>query len=63
MPDQPPRMPGWVKWPAIVLGVLVLVFIGLTVLGIEHGPGLHSPGGGNGPGTPSPGPTPSGSHG
>ena len=43
MSDQPPRTPQWVKWPAIVLGVLALVFLGSRLLGIEHGPGLHAP--------------------
>jgi hypothetical protein len=42
---QPPRMPGWVKWPGIVLIVLALVFLALRFVGVEHGPGLHGPGG------------------
>lgn len=41
--DTPPRMPRWVKWPAIVLGVLVLVLVVSHLLGIKHGPGMHTP--------------------
>jgi hypothetical protein len=46
----PPRMPRWVKVAAIVVGILVLVFVVLNLLGIggEHGPGRH----GLGPNTP-----------
>jgi len=40
-------MPRWVKWPAIAVGVLVLVLVVLRLFGIEHGPGLHTPGGGH----------------
>jgi hypothetical protein len=53
-PDHgsPPRMPGWVKWSAIVIGILIVVFVvlQLTGLGGEHGPGRHkSPGGAGAP--------------
>lgn len=41
--DAPPRVPGWVKWPGIIIGILVLVFVGLRLLGIQHGPGMHRP--------------------
>jgi hypothetical protein len=41
--DAPPRMPRWVKIPAIVIVVLVVLFIGLRVAGFEHGPGQHGP--------------------
>ena len=39
----PPRMPRWVKVSAIVVGVLVLLFLVLQLMGIggEHGPGRH----------------------
>ena len=36
-------MPGWVKWPGLVIGILVLVFVGLRLLGVQHGPGMHKP--------------------
>lgn len=52
-PDNatPPRMPRWVKVPAIVLGILVLIFVivQLTGVGGDHGPGRHQPGGGSSP--------------
>jgi hypothetical protein len=41
--DTPPRMPGWVKWPGLVIGILVVVFVGLRLLGVQHGPGMHMP--------------------
>jgi hypothetical protein len=48
-PDQesPPGMPRWVKWPAIIIGILIVVFVVLQLTGIggEHGPGRHGPGG------------------
>jgi len=53
--DTPPRMPGWVKWPGIVLGVLVVVFVVSRLFGVQHGPGMHSPN--NPPGTHAPGGT------
>ncbi|MDQ4103424.1 MAG: hypothetical protein M3186_06855 [Actinomycetota bacterium] len=44
---SPPRMPLWVKVPAIIIGILVLLFVvlKLTGLGGKHGPGRHLPGG------------------
>jgi hypothetical protein len=53
--DPPPRMPGWVKWPAIVLGVLVVVFVVLRLFGVQHGAGMHTPN--NPPATHAPGGT------
>lgn len=41
--SKPPRMPRWVKWPAIVLGILVIVLVGSRLLGVQHGPGMHNP--------------------
>ena len=41
--DAPPKMPRWVKWPGIVIGVLAVVFIGMRLLGVQHGPGMHAP--------------------
>ena len=56
-PDRgsPPRMPRWVKWPVIVIGVLVLLFLVLRFFGIEHGPGRHMPGGETSPAGVTPG--------
>jgi hypothetical protein len=51
--DAPPRMPGWVKWPGIVLGILIVVLVVTRLLGIQHGPGMHMPN--NPAGTHSPG--------
>ncbi|HEX6686861.1 MAG TPA: hypothetical protein VF062_29110 [Candidatus Limnocylindrales bacterium] len=36
-----PRMPGWVKWPGIMLAALIVVFLVLRLFGVEHGPGMH----------------------
>lgn len=36
-------MPGWVKWPGIIIGVLVLAFVVLQLFGVQHGPGMHTP--------------------
>jgi hypothetical protein len=36
-------MPRWVKWPALVLGLLVLILVGSRLAGIQHGPGMHMP--------------------
>jgi hypothetical protein len=43
----PPKAPRWVKVAAIIVGVLVLLFLILKVIGVgaEHGPGQHLPGG------------------
>ena len=43
-PGAPPRMPRWVKWPMIILGVLIALFLVLRLFGVEHGPGRHAPG-------------------
>lgn len=49
--QAPPRMPRWVKVPAIVLGILVLIFVILQLTGVggDHGPGRHLPGGDSSP--------------
>ncbi|MGH8793192.1 MAG: hypothetical protein ACRDXX_11160 [Stackebrandtia sp.] len=41
--ESPPGMPRWMKVSAIVVGVLVLLFVVLTLLGVggDHGPGRH----------------------
>jgi hypothetical protein len=49
----PTGMPRWVKVFIIVAIVLVLAFILSRLLGVQHGPGLHSPSGGSG-GQPAP---------
>jgi hypothetical protein len=63
---SPPRMPRWVKWPAIILGLLIALFLVLRLLGVDgpgqHGPGRHMPGGGNPPAS-VPGHAPGGGHG
>ena len=38
----PTGMPRWVKVFIIVAIVLVLAFIASRLLGVQHGPGLHS---------------------
>jgi hypothetical protein len=35
-------MPGWVKWPGLVLGVLAVIFVALRVAGVQHGPAGHN---------------------
>jgi hypothetical protein len=61
---SPPRMPGWVKWPAIIVGVLILLFVVLRFFGIEHGPGRHGPGNDSPPASVAPGGhVPGGGHG
>ncbi|MQA63466.1 MAG: hypothetical protein GEU86_18715 [Actinophytocola sp.] len=49
--ETPPRMPRWVKVPAMVLGILILVFVILQLTGVggDHGPGRHLPGGDSSP--------------
>ena len=44
----PAGMPRWVKAFIIVAIVLALVLIVSLLLGVQHGPGLHSPAGGPG---------------
>jgi hypothetical protein len=45
-PSTPPPVPRWVKLSAVVVGVLVLVFVILHILGVAggHGPGRHMSG-------------------
>lgn len=40
---SPPRMPRWVKVAAVVVGILILLFVVLTLAGVggDHGPGRH----------------------
>jgi hypothetical protein len=35
--ESPPRVPRWVLWPGIVIGLLLLVFLVLQLTGV-HGP-------------------------
>jgi hypothetical protein len=41
--ESPPGVPRWVKVVALVAGILVLVFVFLLLTGIggQHGPGRH----------------------
>jgi hypothetical protein len=39
----PTGMPRWVKVFIVIAIVLVLAFIVSRLLGVQHGPGLHSP--------------------
>jgi nitrite reductase (NO-forming) len=51
MPDggSPPGMPRWVKVGGIAVGILILLGVLVMMIGgVEHGPGLHGPGGGAG---------------
>ena len=49
----PTAMPRWVKVFLIIAILLVLVFILSQLLGVQHGPGLHSlPGDAGGPSAP-----------
>ncbi|MGH2711739.1 MAG: hypothetical protein ACRDH9_11110 [Actinomycetota bacterium] len=45
-------MPRWVKVFIIVGIVLVLGFVVSIIAGVEHGPGLHTPGDGSGEHSP-----------
>jgi hypothetical protein len=38
-------MPRWVKVFLVVAIVLILAFVVTRLLGVQHGPGLHNPGG------------------
>jgi hypothetical protein len=40
-----PGMPKWVKWSLVVVGVLIAALVVSVLLGVRHGPGMHSPGG------------------
>jgi hypothetical protein len=41
---SPPRMPRWVKWSVIVVGVLILLMVVvMSLFGGRHGPGRHLP--------------------
>lgn len=44
--ESPPRMPRWVKIPAIIIGILIVLFVVAMVTGLggDHGPGRHEPG-------------------
>jgi hypothetical protein len=44
----PPGMPRWVKVFLVIAIVLALAFIVSRLLGLQHGPGLHNPGGSGG---------------
>lgn len=44
----PTGMPRWVKVFIIIVIVLALAFIVSRLLGVQHGPSLHSPSGGSG---------------
>jgi hypothetical protein len=64
MSDQPPRvdtegrtdrpergptgMPLWVKVFLVIAVLVVLAFLVTSLLGAQHGPGLHDPGGPSG---------------
>ena len=41
---SPPRMPRWVKFTAIIAGVLVAIFVVLRLTGVggQHGPDRHT---------------------
>ncbi len=46
--ESKPGMPRWVKMSAIIVGALVLLVVILAVTGVlggQHGPGRHLPGG------------------
>lgn len=45
LPGPPPR-PTWVKFAAIGVAVLVVAAIVVAIVGGDHGPGRHLPGGG-----------------
>jgi hypothetical protein len=47
-PPRPTGMPRWVKVFIAVAILAALAFIGSRLLGVQHGPGLHSPPGASG---------------
>ena len=48
----PAGMPRWMKVFIIIAIVLALAFIVTRLLGVQHGPGLHNPGGSAGSAAP-----------
>jgi hypothetical protein len=46
---KPVGMPRWVKVFLVIIVVLVLALIVSWLLGVQHGPGLHNPGGRSAP--------------
>ena len=42
MADKPPPVPLWVKGFIAVVVILILLFVGSMLLGVQHGPGMHS---------------------
>ena len=42
MGEKPPPMPAWVKGFIAVIVILILLFVGSLLLGVRHGPGMHS---------------------
>jgi preprotein translocase subunit SecG len=45
-------MPRWVKVFIIIAILVALAFIVTRLLGVQHGPGLHNPGGSGGSAAP-----------
>jgi preprotein translocase subunit SecG len=45
-------MPRWVKVILVIIVVVVLALIVSQLLGVQHGPGLHNPGGSGGHSAP-----------
>ena len=44
--SSPPGIPRWLKVSAVVVVLLILLVLAVSfIAGIEHGPGLHGPGG------------------
>ena len=44
-PESAPGTPRWVKVFGIIALVLVLLFVISLLVGVRHGPGLHTPSG------------------
>ena len=42
MAEKPPPMPAWVKGFIAIVVILILLFVGSMLLGVRHGPGMHS---------------------